>query len=191
MPPRMAPGARDATGKSEGRSSPASSRARDPVTGTERDRMRVMHSRGMSCREIARELGRAPVTVSRQIAAMGLSFDREQTREATSARVDDMKAQRSRIMQRLLDEAEAELNARDQDQPDHAFTPAGEAVRGSFLPRPQDRMYLARSATSLLAEHRHMAQLDAEDEAAGAKSMLAALAAGLAAAAGAMDGDDG
>lgn len=153
--------------------------------------MRVLHARGKSCKEIARELGRSSYTISKHCAAMSLSFDREQTREATAARVDDMRAQRARLMQRLLDEAESELDAKFAPQPDHVFTVQGEAVEGDFMPRPQDRMYLTRSATSLLAEHRHMAALDAEDESAGAKSMLSALAAGLAAAADRLDGDAG
>lgn len=150
-----------------------------------------MHARGMSCGQIAAELGRSRATVSKHVTAMGLSFDREQTREATAARVEDMRAQRARIMQRLLDEAEKELDAKFALQPDHAFTVQGETVAGEFMPRPQDRMYLTRSATSLLAEHRHMAGLDAEDESAGARSMLSALAAGLAAAADRLGGDDG
>lgn len=161
------------------------------MTETEKDRIRVLHARGKSCNEIARELGRSTFTISKHAAAMDLSWDREQTRQATEARVNDMKAQRARIMQRLLDEAEAEIDARGKAQPDHAFTPGGEAVEGEFMPRPQDRMYLTRSATTLLAEHRHMALLDTEDSAAGARSMLAALAAGLAVAADRLEPADG
>jgi hypothetical protein len=181
----MAP-AGDAASKRPKRLAPARARASgasDPVGPEEKDRIRVLMARGISCVQIARQLGRSTETISRHAKAMGLSFDREQTREATTVRVDDMKARRARLTERLLDEAEADLNGRKELQPDHAFLQKGEAMDGQFMPRPQDKMYLARSAATLLAEHRNLASFDSEDGAAGAKSMLAALAAGLATAA--------
>jgi hypothetical protein len=63
-----------------------------PVTDGELARLRELHGTGLSCRQIAKEMNRAPVTISRHAADLGLSFDRAQTREATTARQADLAA---------------------------------------------------------------------------------------------------
>jgi hypothetical protein len=60
------------------------------------------------------------------------------------------------------------------------------------MPTPIDKSQLMRAATTAMAEHRRLAEFDSEDGSAASRSMLGALAAGLAAAAGHLDdaGDD-
>jgi hypothetical protein len=77
-----------------------------PFTDGERARLRELHGAGLSCRQIASEMGRAPVTISRHAADLGLSFDRRQVREATAARVADLKARRAQVSAEFLDLAE-------------------------------------------------------------------------------------
>jgi len=103
MPNRMAPAGRDA-----GNVSPSAARARPrgvtPVTDAERERMRQLHARGMSCEQIAAELGRAKGTVSKQCKKLGLSFDRAQTQAATGAKTADAKARRAEAVRLMMDD---------------------------------------------------------------------------------------
>ena len=103
MASRHAPGRRDA-----GNVSPASTYARrqgtSPVTDTEREQIRQLHARGLSCEQIAAEVGRAKGTISRQCKRLGLSFDRAQTKAATDAKVADAKARRADAITALMDD---------------------------------------------------------------------------------------
>lgn len=103
MASRQAPGRRDA-----GNVSPASTQARtrgtSPVTDAERERIRVLHARGLSCEQIAAGLGRAKGTISRQCKRLGLSFDRSQTKAATEAKVADAKSRRADAVKVLMDD---------------------------------------------------------------------------------------
>lgn len=63
-----------------------------PVSDGERARIRELHDTGLNCRQIAREMNRTPATISKHAAALGLKFDRSQTREATAAREADLAA---------------------------------------------------------------------------------------------------
>ncbi len=78
--------------------------ASTPVTDAEREQIRILHARGMSCEQIARELGRAKATISAQCKRLGLSFAREQTKAATDAKVADAKARRADAVTALMDD---------------------------------------------------------------------------------------
>lgn len=94
---------RDRTGTTAGKSGSGRSLARArPVTGPELARLRELHGAGLSCRAIAKEMGRAPVTISRHAAELGLSFDRTQVKAATEARVADMAAVRAEVGAQFL-----------------------------------------------------------------------------------------
>jgi len=75
-----------------------------PVTDAERERIRVLHARGMSCGQIAAELGRNKATITRQCKALGLSFDRSATEQATEAKAADNRARRAELHSLLLDD---------------------------------------------------------------------------------------
>jgi hypothetical protein len=73
-----------------------------PITDTELARLRELHGTGASCRQIARDMNRAPITVSKHAAALGLSFDRSQVKAATAARVADVAARRAEISAQFI-----------------------------------------------------------------------------------------
>jgi hypothetical protein len=95
-----------------------------PVTAGELDKLRRLHTEGLNCRQIARELGRAPVTVSRHAAAMGITFDRSKTKEATAARVADLAALRAETSARFLAEARPHGRRRNGLRQAHSAGPA-------------------------------------------------------------------
>lgn len=74
-------------------------------TADELERVRDLHSEGMSCRQIASEMGRAFSAVSRHCRDMGLTFNTERTNEATEVRVTANRARRAVLETRFLDEA--------------------------------------------------------------------------------------
>ncbi|GAA3455891.1 hypothetical protein GCM10018962_77250 [Dactylosporangium matsuzakiense] len=76
-----------------------------PVTDAERDRVAELHAEGKSRAQIARELGRSPNTIGRIAAALGLSWDRTGTAEATRARQVDLAARRAELARLLLEDA--------------------------------------------------------------------------------------
>jgi hypothetical protein len=75
-----------------------------PVTDAERERIRQLHARGLSCGEIAAGLGRNKSTITRQCRKLGLSFAREQTKAATDAKVADAKARRAEAVRLMMDD---------------------------------------------------------------------------------------
>lgn len=75
-----------------------------PVGDSERERIRALHARGMTCGQIAAELGRNKSTITRQCRALGLSFDRAATKQATEAKVADAKARRAEAVRLLMDD---------------------------------------------------------------------------------------
>jgi hypothetical protein len=74
------------------------------MSSAEKRKLSDLHAEGKSAYRIAKDLGRSRATVTKHAAEMGLSFAREQTAAATSARVADLAAFRA---------AEAEALARD------------------------------------------------------------------------------
>lgn len=78
----------------------------DQLTDAEIARIRELHATGMSRNDIARTIGRSARVVSKYAERLGLDFDREQTREATAAKVADAKARRAELQLKLLDDAE-------------------------------------------------------------------------------------
>jgi hypothetical protein len=89
--------------------------ARAPeVTSAELEKLQRLHGEGLNCRQISRELGRAPVTVSKYAKQLGLSFDRTQTKQATAARVADLASARAETSARFLAEADRILSMMSQ-----------------------------------------------------------------------------
>lgn len=77
-----------------------------PVGDDEIATIRRMHAAGSSLGGIARELGRAPQTVSQVCKRIGLTFDRKQTAAANQAVSVDMAARRNALAENLLADAE-------------------------------------------------------------------------------------
>jgi hypothetical protein len=79
---------------------------RGPVQEFERARVAELHEQGVSRNQIARDIGRGVATVTRIADALGLVFDREQTKAATAAKVADVKALRAQLSLDLLGDAQ-------------------------------------------------------------------------------------
>lgn len=127
--------------------------------------MRQLHDRGMSCAQIAAELGRSRSTVSVQCARMGLLFDRAQTKAATAAVVADSAAVRAQTGRRFLAKANELLDM--MDQPHVAFNFGGKDntyEEHEFDKPPVDALKTLMHAASQ-AFDKHLAQ-DKHDNAA-------------------------
>lgn len=70
------------------------------------DRIRELHAEGCGRNEIAREIGRAPVMVSRTAEQLGLTFDRAKIQAAAKARHADIEERRSLLAERFVTIAE-------------------------------------------------------------------------------------
>ncbi|MEA1264236.1 helix-turn-helix domain-containing protein [Microbacterium sp. STF-2] len=77
------------------------------------ERARELHSQGLSCNAIARQLGCAASTVSRWAKAEGLTFDRSQTAAAVAAHTVDLAAGRIRLAEKMLAASEDMLDVID------------------------------------------------------------------------------
>lgn len=75
-----------------------------PVTDAEREQIRQLHARGLSCGQIAAQLGRNKSTITRQCRRLGLSFDRAQVKAAAEAKSADAKARRADAVTVLMDD---------------------------------------------------------------------------------------
>ncbi|NAE18265.1 helix-turn-helix domain-containing protein [Enterococcus hirae] len=84
-----------------------------PVTDGERQRVVALHGEGKGRNEIARDLGRAPATITKIAHELDLSFDRHDTgdlAEARRTRSADLKERRQRIQEKMLVQAEGLLD---------------------------------------------------------------------------------
>lgn len=129
-----------------------------PVTDAERARIRKLHGQGRSCAQIAAEIGRAKSTITRQCQAMGLPFDRAQTKQATAAKVADNASRRAGTSRRFLEKANALLD--QMDQPHVAFNFGGKENSYNehrFDKPPVDALRTLMQAAAV-AFDRHMAQ---------------------------------
>lgn len=121
-----------------------------PLSDAEIAEIRRLHGEGSSANGIARQLGRAPSTVTRACERLGLSFDRSQTAAAVAAHQVDFAARRAVIQRRYLDIAD-ELQQRATAVAPHA-QPAGAdgEVRRWTTERPEPREVadLLRAATA-------------------------------------------
>lgn len=74
-------------------------------TPDDRNLMWDLHQQGYSHREISREVGFAPATISRYLRLMGADTDRSLTAEATAARVRKLAEKRVNLAESLMEDA--------------------------------------------------------------------------------------
>jgi transcriptional regulator with XRE-family HTH domain len=74
---------------------------------------RELHGQQVSCRQIAKQLGVAPSTISRWAEREGLVFDRAQVAAATRAHTIDLAAGRIRLAEKMLSATEDMLDTLD------------------------------------------------------------------------------
>ncbi|MFF7335441.1 hypothetical protein [Streptomyces sp. NPDC008150] len=151
--------------------------------GPERfDKLRALHAEGLGRNAIAREMGIAPVVVSRTAEHLGLTFDRSRIEAATKARLADLAERRALLAEDLMGDAErlrAQLWApttvysfggKDNTYEEHEFDEA---------PAAEKRALMSTAATAIdrvlkLVPPEVGSDLD------GAKSMLGSLGEALA-----------
>lgn len=141
--------------------------------------------------QIARDHGVSVSTVTK-LAPPG-SFDRSQTKNATAAAVADNRRIRAQISRRLLTKANELLN--QMDQPHIVFNIGGKdnVYTEHLMDRPPttDLRNLMTSAAVAIDKHAVLEKLDSDTGADQARSMLGALAEGLAVAADHLNGTGG
>lgn len=78
----------------------------DPITDTDREAVRRLHTEGKSRNQIAREAGRSAATISKIAAELGLAFSGgARAAAATEARRADAAARREQLADTALDGA--------------------------------------------------------------------------------------
>ncbi|MFE6103196.1 helix-turn-helix domain-containing protein [Streptomyces laurentii] len=163
------------------------------VTDEERAEIRRLHAEGHGRNEIARRLGRGQRTISVQVDAMGLSFDRTATAVATEARVIDGRARRARILEGLYEVAEAELGYLRRSSPYPLVeVSAGQAVRFEAERLPaQDRRALITGISTAMTAASRLEAMEGDPGIADAASLLTSLGKAFLEAAGPPEDDTG
>lgn len=159
-----------------------------PVTDETRADVRRLHGEGLGRNAIARELGRSPRTVSLICEELGLTFDRTAAAAATEARMVDVRARRADITERLYAQAERILARLEKPQHRIREVSFGKVVTYEVDELPaQDVRNLMVAVSTATTQAAKMEALASDNGLADAKSMLGQLAAGLTAAANALD----
>ena len=147
------------------------------------DELRALHTQGLGRNAIAREMGVAPVMVSRTAEVLGLAFDRSQIEAATKARLADLAERRALLAEDLMSDAE-KLRAQ-MWEPTTVYNFGGstnsyEEHTFDEAPAAEKRALMSTAATAIdrvlkLIPVEESSNLD------GAKSMLGSLGEALAA----------
>lgn len=147
------------------------------LTIRERDRIAALHAEGKSCNAIAKDLGRSASTISKAAKAAGLSFDASRTVPATENRVANNRAKRSKLEERLLDEAALLLDQLHQQHLVFNWSKDNDyAERLHDEPDVQAKVALVRGAGTAIDKALKLAEADkASDGAVAGKSMIGGL----------------
>lgn len=152
-----------------------------PWTPDEEQQLRDLNATETSLTEVARRLGRPKASVSLKAKALGLTWDRQQTRAATAAHRTDAASRRARLEVRLLAAAEEDLDARGEPitYVDHGGRDFVRVEVEADRPIPADRLKLMQSATIAIDRALKIAEHDAGDGAEPARNLLADLGRAL------------
>src|SRR5690625_901952 len=107
---------------------------RQPADAKTRARVRKRAREGMSRNAIAREVGISTSTVTSicNLARPPITFDRKATKAATEARAADLKAERARAAQRLMEEVHRTLDKLTSKHTVHHFDKDGVLSTGQL-----------------------------------------------------------
>lgn len=164
------------------------------VTDAERDRVAELHAQTWSRAQIARELGRSPNTIGRIATALGLTWDRARTETATRARQVDLAGRRAELAGLLLDDAFRIRGRFFTAYVEKRAVGSAEGVEVVTIrhsePPAAELRNLVTSVAVVVDKHLALVKHDADQGAAGARSMLGDLGRALGAAAAALaDGE--
>jgi len=156
--------------------------ANRPVTDAEREDILRRHAAGETRNSIARALGRSGSIISGIVAEAGGTFARApEIAAATTARQIDNKARRVAIVDRLYTRTETVLDRLEADRYEFVLSgPEGPETIRAEHPPAQDERHLSGSISGYLTAAARLEAIDAGDGAADARSMLGALAEGIA-----------
>ena len=147
---------------------------RRPMSGTELDELRRLHSEGHGCNEIARRMGKAAATISVTAKQLGLSFDRTRVELATAALKADAANRRARLQVELLQEAERMLG--DMRAPTMVYSFGGRdntyAEELQDEPPNMDKRALASGIQALILASSRLAEQDKQSADAEQVSMI-------------------
>jgi hypothetical protein len=154
-----------------------------PLSDQELDRITQLHADGVSCTQIAKDLGRAKSTISAACERMGLVFDSTRTAAATDHQVQNHRQKRAALESRLLDEAGLLLD--QLHQPHLVYNFGGKdndyAERVHDEPDVQAKRTLVQAATTAITSAVKLSEVDkAGNGAEAGRSMVGALFAALA-----------
>jgi len=140
--------------------------------------LQTLHTENLGVRAIADRMGFGRTTISKHAKRLGLTFDRTQTKAATAAIQADAKAKRAALELKLLEDAE---KLRSQMWQPHTYIDHGgkdfiQVQWTQHEPTPADKLKLMQAASAALDRSIKIAQLDSDNGAAGAISMLEGLA---------------
>jgi hypothetical protein len=117
--------------------------------------------------------------ITKIATAEGLSFDREQTKAATAAKVADTKARRAELSSLLLDDA-FKLRERLWEQSVQPIsTPKGPVKVWLDLPPARDASDFMRAVSGAVKSHVDLEKTDSDSGSDAARSMLSALGEAL------------
>jgi hypothetical protein len=147
------------------------------------DEFRALHAQGLGRNAIAREMGVAPVCVSRTAEYLGLTFDRSRIQAATEARLADLAERRSLLAEDLLDDAEKLRQRLWEPAVVYAFGGSANTYAEEHVsePPPADKRALMATAATAIDRVLKLVPPEASSGADDAKSMLGKLAEGIAA----------
>lgn len=145
------------------------------------DEFRELHAQGLGRNAIAREMGVAPVCVSRTAAHLGLSFDRSKIQAATQARLADLAERRSLLAEDLIGDAE---RLRQQIWEPHLYWDWGGKDHDyddklADEPTPADKRALMGAAGMAIDRSLKLAPTEETSGLDNAKSMLGSLGEAL------------
>lgn len=154
--------------------------------------LEAIRAGGKSQRQIAADHDVSTTAVRKIANQAGITdaWSREQTKNATEARLADNKALRAEVSRRFLEKSRELLDQMDQPHLVFNFGGKDNDYNERVLDRPPtgDLRNLMISAATALDKHLVAERHDADTGAAGARSVLGQLAAGLQLAAEQIDG---
>jgi hypothetical protein len=153
-----------------------------PVTDADRAEILRRHAAGESRNAIAKALGRSGETVSKAVAAAGLSFERgPEVIAATTAKLTDLAAARVELAHKFHEVAVRELDGLtertkywDWGGAEHDYD-----VQWQDKPHAADRRSMIQAASTAAASSLKLVPPVDDTGAEAAKSMLGALADGI------------
>ncbi|MFI6904872.1 helix-turn-helix domain-containing protein [Nonomuraea sp. NPDC050394] len=152
-----------------------------PLTDDERTQIRQLHAQDLGCNAIAKQLGRDRSTISRAAAAMGITFDRKQTRQATEARAADNAARRAQLASDLLADAARLRKQLWEPCTIHSFGGRDNVYNEHPVDEPpfRDKRDIMSTVGVAVEKALRLTDYDANSGASEARSMLSAIAEAL------------